>query len=166
MIHRLNSFVVSRANGKRLDGPSLALAAFLICLVGCQDSAEELDAERERWLANHRYEIESPPVVLKNLQWVETANPYKDAERAIRSGDFRFFAVGGHSMIVPGVPDSRCLALDQRKPLPGSVHALEGYEHQKLQAQAYVYADEYNYFLWLYQQEFGEFVCAWRGESS
>ena len=142
----------------RKSGPTL-LIALMCCVVGCQGASPELDAERERWLESRRYVMESPREVVGKLEWVNSANPYADARRAIRVGDHRFFAVDGHSMILPGVAEPQCVSLQQRKLIPGSVHAREGYEHQKLSAIARVYANAYNFFLWEYLNEFGDFKC-------
>jgi hypothetical protein len=43
----------------------------------------------------------------QELLRLQTADPARDAERALTNGDRRFLAVAGYVVEIPGVPDSR-----------------------------------------------------------
>jgi hypothetical protein len=98
--------------------------------------------------------------VIKQLEWLNDANPQVDFVKAIQKSDFRFFGVYGRSMFVPGI-NIKCLNQDKDiRFIEGTSDAYQGYEHEKLNAIAWVYADNYNIRMLRYLQERDEFKCA------
>ena len=97
---------------------------------------------------------------VKQLEWLNDANPQIDFEKAIVKGDYRFLGLYGRGQFVPGI-NIKCLNYDNDIIfIKGTSDAFEGYEHEKLNAIAWVYADNYNMRMLRYLRERDEFKCA------
>ncbi len=97
--------------------------------------------------------------IIEKMEWLYTAKPREMFLKAINKGDHRFYGVYGISLKVPHV-DLKCL--DVKKdviPIKGTADAHLGYEHEKLNAIAWVFASSYNIDMQIYLMEKGEFKC-------
>jgi hypothetical protein len=83
------------------------------------------------------------------LKQYETANPDAEFQLAIKKGDFRFLAIRGYTLIVPGVEDykSKYARKYSYRILQGTSDVVNGPEDLRLQAAAQRYAERYNRLL-------------------
>lgn len=73
----------------------------------------------------------------------ETANIEAEVERAIQAGDFRFMAVMGIGLLVPGVPPAEW-ADGNVQVIRGTSDAMESSSHRRFVVAAEDYAERYN----------------------
>ncbi len=81
------------------------------------------------------------------LAWLENADPRRDAQQAMESGDLRLWVLATRGAAMPGIPTAQRQPLTAKcgeKYLPGSTDALRGEQHLKLLQQAQRYAVIYN----------------------
>ena len=96
---------------------------------------------------------------VEDLEWIMDADPREDFEQAIMKSDYRFMALYGITLSIPGLM-KECLNVDtDTRPIDGTSEILYGYEHEKLMAVAHVYAGEYNSLMRRYLEETNGFVC-------
>lgn len=84
---------------------------------------------------------------VEQLQWLDTADPVKDAHAAIAKGDRRLKAVADITVLVPGVPPQEENAYREQfgvTVISGTSDALESKEHALLNSLAIRYAKQYN----------------------
>lgn len=87
-----------------------------------------------------------PPEV-RELRWIETADPVADAKAALAKGDHRLRAIRGLGITLPGT-DSMALERLYRdygiNEIEGTTDSFENAEHHRLNEMAYRYAEVYN----------------------
>jgi hypothetical protein len=96
------------------------------------------------------YAAEREQDVVKQLQWVEKADPVADAKKAVDRSEFTFLGVYGYTWTIPGVEDSKKFELRKKyglKIIEGTSDALQGEEHKRLQGLATEYVKKYNLYL-------------------
>jgi hypothetical protein len=105
------------------------------------------------WTSLTRAKLEKPEDTLPTrkisaeLDWLSSANPCRDAERAIRKADLTFLAYQGYALWIPGVADSVSKAIIREGDygvLPGTTDAIMSPEHREQLAIARAYARWYN----------------------
>lgn len=87
---------------------------------------------------------------VKQLLWLEEANPIVDAQKAIKNNDYKFKAVYGYALIIPGIePKKQKHIADQYgvSPIEGTSDDISGNDHARLINLAYEYAETYNKIL-------------------
>lgn len=84
---------------------------------------------------------------VKQLQWLDAANPQTDAQQALKKGDFRLLGLATRSVNIPGVAKGESLQYE----LKCGVHLIDGIsdvvrsdEHLRLMQKARSYALKYN----------------------
>ncbi|MCP5161202.1 MAG: hypothetical protein H6999_05005 [Hahellaceae bacterium] len=102
--------------------------------------------------------------VREKMGWLYDANPNEDALSSISRGDYRFVAVYGYSLVIPGVPMDCFSSFAEiekwTKPIDGTSDAVDNYEHAKLNEIARVYAGWYNVQILIYLKDKNYFDCA------
>jgi hypothetical protein len=91
-----------------------------------------------------------PPSGVRQLRWLETADPITDAKRAVERRDFTLLAVNGYTWSIPGVPEADKFAYRDKygmKPIEGTSDVIMGTEHARLVDVATKYAKSYNEYL-------------------
>jgi hypothetical protein len=81
------------------------------------------------------------------LQWVRTANPIRDADAAIASGDPPLVGLYGYATYFPGVPAGTSVEGCRTRILEGTGDYLDR-KTAELQRLAERYADTYNQRVW------------------
>ncbi|MES9841311.1 MAG: hypothetical protein ABW134_12220 [Candidatus Thiodiazotropha endolucinida] len=92
------------------------------------------------------------------MKWLESADPEKDFEIAIKNNDLRFKAIGGYSLSTPGV-EIECVGIDNVTVIEGSTGLIEGKEHFKLVKLAGTYAEKYNKKMLSFHNKHFGFQC-------
>ena len=92
---------------------------------------------------------------VKELTWLNSASPDRDAPQAIKKGDFRFKGMNNHGLVVvPGVDElAKCLNWKTDVDVIGGNDIFLTYEARKLDKIAYLYADYYNAYILYYWHE-------------
>ena len=96
------------------------------------------------------YAAEREQDVVKQLQWVEHADPVADAKKAVGRSEFTFIGVDGITWTIPGIDESKKFELRKKYGLiiiEGTSDAVQGDEHTRLQGLATEYAKKYNLYL-------------------
>jgi hypothetical protein len=96
------------------------------------------------------YAAEPEPDFVKQLQWVENADPVADAKKAVDRSEFTFLGVYGFTWTIPGIDESKKFELRKKyglKIIEGTSDAVQGDEHTRLQGLATEYAKKYNLYL-------------------
>ncbi|MCU7842933.1 MAG: hypothetical protein KZQ93_03745 [Candidatus Thiodiazotropha sp. (ex Monitilora ramsayi)] len=81
------------------------------------------------------------------LKWVENADPAKDAEKAIKSGNTKLIAVYGFALYFPGVDENQVTKAYETGDyilIEGTGDDLCSEEHARLNNIANEYAETYN----------------------
>ena len=79
-----------------------------------------------------------------SLDYVYKADPISDANKAIKKGDFHFFAINGIGRFIPSV-NRRCLTHDTKViPILGTTEIITSYEEAQFNVLATTYAEYYN----------------------
>lgn len=84
---------------------------------------------------------------IEKLRWVVKADPVRDATQAIMKNDFRFRAVQGYSVILPGVPEREWQRYTKKYGIiviEGTTDSFGCAEHVRLHLLAVKYAEKYN----------------------
>lgn len=87
---------------------------------------------------------------VRQLQWLEAADPIADATAALSKRDKRLVGVNGYTGMIPGVEETRKEDYRNRyglRILEGSSDALVNHEHQRLVELACQYAEKYNTYI-------------------
>ena len=90
---------------------------------------------------------EVSPDPVKQLKWLETANPENDAKKAIEEKDFRLRATYGYVLEIPGVDPKDWVEYEKTygvNPIEGTSDSLINKEHMRLSKLAHEYAAKYN----------------------
>lgn len=119
-----------------MKGASLLLALLLGVLVG--DMVGCASAEKSSL---------SQPVTDKfGLKQYVSADAVVDAEAAMGKGDFRFLAVCGYTIVVPGVDDYKVKYSTEYpyRIIEGTSDTIAGPSDRELQLQVRDYAEKYN----------------------
>ena len=90
---------------------------------------------------------EASPDPVKQLKWLESANPENDAKKAIEEKDFRLRATYGYALEIPGVDPKDWIEYEKIygvNPIEGTGDLLINEEHERLSKLAHEYATEYN----------------------
>lgn len=87
------------------------------------------------------------PEEVQKLQWLEQADAEKQAEAALKQGDFRLMAMSQRGIVIPGV--DRALADKYELKcginlIDGISDAVRGEQHLELINKAHDYARQYN----------------------
>jgi hypothetical protein len=102
------------------------------------------------------YADETLDEIHKLLGWVETANPVLDAEKALKKGETKLWALQGIGIYIPGVEQEKYKKITNElgyKILEGTSDSVYGEEHLRLIRLAEKYAKIYNaYILSNYKQ--------------
>ncbi|MCP5163338.1 MAG: hypothetical protein H6999_10210 [Hahellaceae bacterium] len=112
-------------------------------LSGCEKT--EFEVEQEKYI--------------DALEWVLGADPDKDFERAIENEDFRFIGTYGINNPIPGLMRSCVNVKTDVRYLKGTSEILLGYEHEKLNTIAGLYASHYNLRMRIYLADTQGFKC-------
>jgi hypothetical protein len=80
------------------------------------------------------------------LKWVLNADPVKDARDAIRRDDFRFLAVKGFTISVPGIEshEQQLVKHYKYRVIEGTSDAVIDLEEREIQNKVIEYAAQYN----------------------
>ena len=84
---------------------------------------------------------------IKNLRWVDKANPISDAHYAIEKHDNRFIAVTLEGIELPGIPVAQWEEIRKKygiKIIEGTSDVIINTEHSRLIEAAILYAEQYN----------------------
>ena len=90
------------------------------------------------------------PIEVRELRWLETADPLVDAKAALSRGDHRLRAVWGLAVTIPGTDEKdydslvRDYGINQ---IQGTTDGLVNKEHGRLVEMAYRYAEAYNRYV-------------------
>lgn len=108
----------------------LFFITLLVIITGCTDSKYNNHVEQ----------------LLNSMSWLNSANPINDAVDAYNEKDFRYLAITGYSLSIPGLPTSMIsVANDQNKfKIIGNCEVTEGQKHLNLCKLANKYAESYN----------------------
>jgi len=96
------------------------------------------------------YAAEPEPDLVKQLQWVEKADPLADAKKAVDRREFTLLGVDGYTWTIPGIEDSKKFELRKKyglKIIEGTSDVVQGEEQKRLQGLATEYAKKYNLYL-------------------
>jgi outer membrane lipoprotein LolB len=96
------------------------------------------------------YAAEPESDLVKQLEWVEKADPIGDARKAVDRGEFALLGVNGYTWTIPGIEDSKKFELRKNyglKIIEGTSDVVQGEEHNRLQGLATEYAKKYNLYL-------------------
>jgi len=84
---------------------------------------------------------------VQKLQWLDAADPQKDAQEAIKKGDLRLLGLATRSVNIPGVTKEETLAYEQKcgvQLIEGISDVVRSDEHLRLMQKARSYALSYN----------------------
>ena len=83
------------------------------------------------------------------LAWIESAEPSRDAQERYSAGNYKFAAVRGFSLMVPGTDQNqnKILSVGNYFVIEGTGDDLCSLRHSDLNKQAYEYAEQYNIVL-------------------
>jgi hypothetical protein len=84
---------------------------------------------------------------VQKLQWLDAADPQKDAQEAIKKGDLRLLGLATRSVNIPGVTQEETLAYEQKcgvQLIEGISDVVRSDEHLRLMQKARSYALSYN----------------------
>jgi hypothetical protein len=101
-------------------------------------------------MAMASYAAEREPDVVKQLQWVEKADPVAEAKKAVDRREFTLLGVDGYTWTIPGIDESKKFELRKKyglKIIEGTSDVVQGDEHARLQELATEYAKKYNLHL-------------------
>jgi len=90
------------------------------------------------------------PEQVRQLQWLDKADPIEDAKKALVAGDAHLLAVNGYTEIIPGVEQSKTLEYKSRygvQAIKGTSDAFVSSEHNRLNNVASEYARKYNEYV-------------------
>ena len=93
---------------------------------------------------------EASPDPVKQLKWLESANPENDAKKAIEEKDFRLRATYGYVLEIPGVDSKDWIEYEKTygvNPIEGTSDSLINNEHICLSKLVHEYATKYNKFI-------------------
>lgn len=121
----------------------LSMLLIVALLNGCQKT--EFESEQEKYI--------------EALEWVVDADPNEDFENAIQKEDFRFIGIYGINNPIPGLMRSCVNVETDVKYLKGTSEVLLGYEHEKLNTIAGLYASNYNLRMRIHLAETQGFKC-------
>jgi hypothetical protein len=96
------------------------------------------------------YAAEPEADFVKQLQWVEKADPIGDARKAVDRGEFALLGLDGYTGTIPGIEDSKKFELRKQyglRLIEGTSDIVQGEEHKRLQGLAIEYAKNYNLYL-------------------
>ncbi len=84
---------------------------------------------------------------VKQLQWLDAANPQADAQQALKKGDFRLLGLATRSVNIPGVSNEESLKYELKcgvQLMDGISDVVRSDEHLRLMQKARSYALKYN----------------------
>ena len=87
------------------------------------------------------------PTEVQQLRWVENADPVADARLAVSKHDYRFRALLGLGIFIPGTKEIPHQLVEKQfgyTIIEGTSDCLVNEEHQRLVQKAYAYAEAYN----------------------
>lgn len=79
-----------------------------------------------------------------SLDYIYSADPKIEAQKAIKRGDFRFYAIHGIGRSVPGVQRECITDINQIIPIEGTSEITYSYEENQFNLLANLYAEYYN----------------------
>ena len=84
---------------------------------------------------------------VKQLQWLDAANPQTDALQALKKGDFRLLGLATRSVYIPGITKEERLKYELKcgvQLIDGISDVVRSDEHLRLMQKARSYALQYN----------------------
>ncbi len=84
---------------------------------------------------------------VKQLQWLDAADPQTDAQQALKKGDFRLLGLATRSVNLPGVAKGETLKYELKcgvQLIDGISDVVRSDEHLRLMQKARSYALQYN----------------------
>ncbi len=84
---------------------------------------------------------------VKQLQWLDAADPQTDAQQALKKGDFRLLGLATRSVHIPGIAKEEMLKYELRcgvQLIDGISDVVRSDEHLRLMQKARSYALKYN----------------------
>ncbi len=105
------------------------IAALCALLAACSTSSNSLDPYAQK------------------LQWLDTADPQADANRAIKQNDFRLLGLAARSVNIPGIKKEDMLKYEEHcgvQLIEGVSDVVRSDEHLRLMQKARSYALKYN----------------------
>jgi len=84
---------------------------------------------------------------VKQLQWLDAADPQTDAQQALKKGDFRLLGLATRSVNIPGVANEDSLKYELKcgvQLIDGISDVVRSDEHLRLMQKARSYALKYN----------------------
>ncbi len=84
---------------------------------------------------------------VKQLQWLDAADPQTDAQQALKKGDFRLLGLATRSVNIPGVAKEESLQYELKcgvQLIDGISDVVRSDEHLRLMQKARSYALKYN----------------------
>jgi hypothetical protein len=84
---------------------------------------------------------------VKQLQWLDAADPQTDAQQALKKGDFRLLGLATRSVNIPGVTKQDSLKYELKcgvQLIDGISDVIRSDEHLRLMQKARSYALKYN----------------------
>ena len=84
---------------------------------------------------------------VQQLQWLDAADPQKDAQQALKKGDFRLLGLATRSVNIPGVTKEETLKYEMKcgvQLIEGISDVVRSDEHLRLMQKARSYALKYN----------------------
>ena len=96
------------------------------------------------------YAAEPESEEVRQLRWVQQANPIADAKAAVARKNFVLLGVRGYTWLIPGTEDSKKIEYREKygvKLLEGAGDVILGEEHGHLIELAIEYAKKYNQYV-------------------
>lgn len=96
------------------------------------------------------FAADAEPEEVRQLQWVQRANPITDAKAAVERKDFVLLGVYGYTWSIPGIEESKKFEYREKygvKLLDGTGDVILGAEHGHLIKLATDYAKKYNQYV-------------------
>ncbi|HUX89794.1 MAG TPA: hypothetical protein VMV48_03795 [Gallionellaceae bacterium] len=93
---------------------------------------------------------ETEPEEVRQLRWVQQANPIVDAKAAVARNDFVLLGVLGYTWSIPGIQEEKKFVFREKygvKLLEGTSDVILGTEHGRLIKLATEYAEKYNQYV-------------------
>ncbi len=84
---------------------------------------------------------------VKQLQWLDAADPQTDAQQALKKGDFRLLGLATRSVTIPGIAKEEMLKYELKcgvQLIDGISDVVRSDEHLRLMQKARSYALQYN----------------------
>jgi len=84
---------------------------------------------------------------VKQLQWLDAADPQTDAQQALKKGDFRLLGLATRSVNIPGISNEESLKYELKcgvQLIEGISDVVRSDEHLRLMQKARSYALKYN----------------------